>query len=107
MPKVQSDHLILFQVGGDDYSLIVNLRRLHQLQLNKAVISESLFADQVELLENYNNIDDEVGGSILMDGRRLSCASGYSHKEHGAGYTTCSAQHVSTCYLVLKVIRFR
>jgi hypothetical protein len=53
-----------FQLGDDDYPLIVNLRRLYQMQLNKAVLNDSLFADQVGLLENYSNIDDEVDVNI-------------------------------------------
>lgn len=44
----------------DDYSLTVNLRRLHQLQLNKASTNDSLFADLAGLLENFNNLEDEV-----------------------------------------------
>lgn len=44
----------------DDYSLTVNLRRLHQLQLNKALANDSLFADLAGLLENFNNLEDEV-----------------------------------------------
>lgn len=44
----------------DDYSLTVNLRRLHQLQLNKALTNDSVFADLAGLLENFNNLEDEV-----------------------------------------------
>lgn len=73
--KLMEDELVLKlrnainQAGivDDDYSLTVNLRRLHQLQLNKAIISDSLFADQAGLLENFNNLEDEVIQLALLN----------------------------------------
>lgn len=73
--KLMEDELVLKlrsainQAGvvDDDYSLTVNLRRLHQLQLNKASTNDSLFADLAGLLENFNNLEDEVIQLTLLN----------------------------------------
>lgn len=45
---------------GDEYSLLVNLKRLYELQLSRAVPIESLYDDIVRNLHNFRNLDDEV-----------------------------------------------
>lgn len=54
-------------VSEDEYSLIVNLRRLYQLQLSKFVSSESLFSDMLGLIKNFSNLDDEVIRLVLLN----------------------------------------
>ncbi|XP_057838911.2 sister-chromatid cohesion protein 3 isoform X2 [Cryptomeria japonica] len=54
-------------VSEDEYSLTVNLKRLYQLQLLKFVSSESLFADVLCLVKDFNNLDDEVIRLVLLN----------------------------------------
>lgn len=55
-------------VGGDDeYSLLVNLKRLYELQLSKAVPIESLYEDLVMILRGFRNMDDEVVIFLLLN----------------------------------------
>ncbi|MCO5549119.1 hypothetical protein L7F22_002585 [Adiantum nelumboides] len=73
--KLMEDELVLklrsalkeAGVVEDDYSLTVNLRRLHQLQLNRPLTNDSLFADLTGLLENFNNLEDEVIQLTLLN----------------------------------------
>ncbi|KAK9139477.1 hypothetical protein Scep_009158 [Stephania cephalantha] len=51
--------------GDDDYSLLVNLKRLYELQLNKYVPLDNLFDDFVTILTSYRNMDDEVISFLL------------------------------------------
>ncbi|KAK1561092.1 hypothetical protein Q3G72_034335 [Acer saccharum] len=53
--------------GGDEYSLLVNLKRLYELQLSKAVPIESLYEDIVMILHNCRNLDEEVVGFLLLN----------------------------------------
>lgn len=48
------------QNGGDDYSLLVNLKRLYELQLLHKVPLEILYQDLVHVLQSFRNMDDEV-----------------------------------------------
>lgn len=48
------------QDGGDEYSLLVNLKRLYELQLSRAVSIEILYEDIVNTLQNFRNMDYEV-----------------------------------------------
>jgi cohesin complex subunit SA-1/2 len=45
---------------GDEYSLLVNLKRLYELQLAWSVPIESLYEDIVKVLHSFRNVDDEV-----------------------------------------------
>lgn len=47
-------------MGDDEYSLLVNLKRLFELQLEKSVLNESLYEDLVSTLQSLKNADDEV-----------------------------------------------
>lgn len=53
--------LLLLQDGDDEYSLLVNLKRLYELQLSRQISIESLHKDLAETLKNFRSIDDEVG----------------------------------------------
>lgn len=44
----------------DDYSLIVNLKRMYHLQSAVNVFNDGLFGDMLNLLEEFSNLDDEV-----------------------------------------------
>ncbi|KAF2298603.1 hypothetical protein GH714_024287 [Hevea brasiliensis] len=52
---------------GDEYSLLVNLKRLYELQLSRAVPIESLYDDFVRNLHNFRNVDDEVASFLLLN----------------------------------------
>lgn len=52
---------LLLQDGDDEYSLLVNLKRLYELQLSRQISIESLLKDFAETLKNFRSIDDEVG----------------------------------------------
>uniref|UniRef100_A0A2C9WMV5 SCD domain-containing protein n=1 Tax=Manihot esculenta TaxID=3983 RepID=A0A2C9WMV5_MANES len=54
-------------VDGDEYSLLVNLKRLYELQLSRAVPIESLYDDIVRNLHNFRNVDDEVVSFLLLN----------------------------------------
>lgn len=45
---------------GDEYSLLVNLKRLYELQLTKPVSIEGLYDDFVQMLHSLRDSDEEV-----------------------------------------------
>lgn len=51
---------LLLQDGDDEYSLLVNLKRLYELQLSRQISIESLYKDFAETLKDFRSIDDEV-----------------------------------------------
>ncbi|KAK4558523.1 hypothetical protein RGQ29_008026 [Quercus rubra] len=53
--------------GGDEYSLLVNLKRLYELQLSRAVPIESLYEEIVMVLSSFRNIEDEVVSFLLLN----------------------------------------
>lgn len=48
------------QDGGDEYSLLVNLKRLYELQLSRSVPINNIYGDIVMVLRDFRNIEDEV-----------------------------------------------
>ncbi|KAH8489459.1 hypothetical protein H0E87_024907 [Populus deltoides] len=52
---------------GDEYSLLVNLKRLYELQLSWSVPIESLYEDIVKVLHSFRNVDDEVVSFLLLN----------------------------------------
>jgi len=57
------------QDGGDEYSLLVNLKRLYELQLKRSVPIDSLYEDIVSVLRgSRNNMEDEVSKWFLTTG---------------------------------------
>lgn len=48
------------QDGGDEYSLLVNSKRLYELQLSRSVPIHGLYDDIVMVLRNFRNLEDEV-----------------------------------------------
>ncbi|XP_076919511.1 sister-chromatid cohesion protein 3-like [Bidens hawaiensis] len=53
--------------GDDEYLLLVNTKRLHELQLDRPVPIESLYDDIIMVLKNFRNIDDEVTSFLLLN----------------------------------------
>ncbi|CAL9227857.1 unnamed protein product [Arabidopsis halleri] len=53
--------------GNDEYSLLVNLKRLHELQLLKPVLVESMFDGIALTPRNFRNLDEEVICFLLMN----------------------------------------
>ncbi|KAG2697238.1 hypothetical protein I3843_07G096600 [Carya illinoinensis] len=53
--------------GDDEYSLLVNLKRLYELQLSRAVPIESLYDDIVMVLTRFRNMEDEVVSFLLLN----------------------------------------
>ena len=47
-------------MGEDEYSLLVNLKRLYELQLTKHVESDGLFQDMTNILSVSGDSGDEV-----------------------------------------------
>lgn len=47
-------------MGGDEYSLLVNLKRLYELQLTKFVSINGLYEDMASILRDLSDIDNEV-----------------------------------------------
>jgi len=57
------------QDGGDEYSLLVNLKRLYELQLKRSVPIDSMYEDIVNVLRgSRNNMEDEVSKWFLTTG---------------------------------------
>lgn len=52
--------MFVLQNGGDEYSLLVNLKRSYELQLLHKVPLEILYQDFVHILQSFRNLDDEV-----------------------------------------------
>ena len=55
------------KAGGDEYSLLVNLRRLYELQLSRYVPIDNLYEDIVMVLCDVRNMEDEVVGLLLQN----------------------------------------
>ncbi|KAL2540559.1 Sister-chromatid cohesion protein 3 [Abeliophyllum distichum] len=53
--------------GDDEYSLLVNLKRLYELQLLWQVPIESLYEGFVRILQRFRNIDEEVITFLLLN----------------------------------------
>ncbi|KAK7284692.1 hypothetical protein RJT34_19442 [Clitoria ternatea] len=53
--------------GGDEYSLLVNLKRLYELQLSRSVPINSVYEDIVKVLRDFRNMEDEVVGFLLLN----------------------------------------
>lgn len=47
-------------MGGDEYSLLVNLKRLNEFQLTKFVPVDSLYEDMSSILKLLRDIDNEA-----------------------------------------------
>ncbi|XWS76479.1 hypothetical protein CRYUN_Cryun01aG0179800 [Craigia yunnanensis] len=55
------------QDGEDEYSLLVNLKRLYELQLSRPVSIEDLYRDSITILHSFRNLDDEVVSFLLLN----------------------------------------
>ncbi|XP_038879338.1 sister-chromatid cohesion protein 3 [Benincasa hispida] len=53
--------------GGDEYSLLVNLKRLYEFQLTRPVPMESLYGDIMMILQKFRSVDDEVVCFLLLN----------------------------------------
>lgn len=47
-------------MGDDEYSLLVNLKRLYELQLTKSVSNDDLYEDMAKILRYFKDLEDEV-----------------------------------------------
>lgn len=59
---------MILQDGGDEYSLLVNLKRLYELQLSRSVPINNLYEDIVMVLRGFRNMEDEVCKWLLTAG---------------------------------------
>ncbi|CAN6373305.1 unnamed protein product [Urochloa humidicola] len=55
------------EAGDDEYSLLVNLKRLYELQLSKPVKNDSLFEDMYRILTHLREMDNEVKSFLLLN----------------------------------------
>ncbi|XP_041017986.1 sister-chromatid cohesion protein 3-like [Juglans microcarpa x Juglans regia] len=53
--------------GDDEYSLLVNSKRLYELHLSRAVPIESLYDGIVMVLTRFRNMEDEVVSFLLLN----------------------------------------
>ncbi|KAH9612413.1 hypothetical protein KSS87_005628 [Heliosperma pusillum] len=53
--------------GDDEYPLLVNLKRLYELQLSKSVPIDSLYEEFTSMLEGFRNVDEEVSSFLLLN----------------------------------------
>ncbi|KAM3312666.1 hypothetical protein ACQJBY_032482 [Aegilops geniculata] len=73
--KTLEDELVLkvktaikeVEAGDDEYSLLVNLKRLHELQLSKPVKNDGLFEDMYRILSHLKEMDNEVKSFLLIN----------------------------------------
>ncbi|KAH7654259.1 cohesin complex subunit SA-1/2 protein [Dioscorea alata] len=54
-------------VGDDEYSLLVNLKRLYELQLTKSVSNDDLYEDMAKILRDFKDLEDEVKSFLLLN----------------------------------------
>ncbi|CAA7398500.1 unnamed protein product [Spirodela intermedia] len=54
-------------MGADEYSLLVNLKRLYEVQLTKYVASDGLFEDLTNTLSGLSDTGDEVMAFLLLN----------------------------------------
>ncbi|XP_020599060.1 sister-chromatid cohesion protein 3-like [Phalaenopsis equestris] len=55
------------KVGDDEYSLLVNLKRLYEVQLKKNVANDDLYDELASILRDVKGLDDEVLGFVLLN----------------------------------------
>lgn len=60
-------HPFSVQDGNDEYSLLVNLKRLYELQLLKPVLGESMYDELAMTLHDFRNLDEEVVKEIRLE----------------------------------------
>lgn len=53
--------------GDDEYALLVNLKRLYELQLTKFVSSDDLYEDMANILRDMKDMDNEVKSFLLLN----------------------------------------
>nr|CAD1829659.1 unnamed protein product [Ananas comosus var. bracteatus] len=53
--------------GDDEYSLLVNLKRLYELQLIKSVPGDGLFEDMLNILRDLKDLDNEVKSFLFLN----------------------------------------
>ncbi|KAG4120112.1 hypothetical protein ERO13_D11G123600v2 [Gossypium hirsutum] len=53
--------------GEDEYSLLVNLKRLYELQLSRPISIDELYGDSITILHSFRNLDDEVVSFLLLN----------------------------------------
>ncbi|KAM7277394.1 hypothetical protein ACFE04_019260 [Oxalis oulophora] len=53
--------------GEDEYSLLVNLKRLYELELSSDVPIDSLYEDFVKTARDFKNLDEEVVSFLLLN----------------------------------------
>ncbi|XP_071920942.1 sister-chromatid cohesion protein 3-like isoform X1 [Coffea arabica] len=53
--------------GDDEYSLLVNLKRLYEFQLLRQIGIDSLYDDFCQILQRFRNIDEEVISFVLLN----------------------------------------
>ncbi|GMJ09154.1 sister-chromatid cohesion protein 3, SISTER-CHROMATID COHESION PROTEIN 3 [Hibiscus trionum] len=53
--------------GEDEYSLLVNLKRLYELQLLRPVSIEEFYGDCITILHSFRNLNDEVVSFMLLN----------------------------------------
>ncbi|XP_052211559.1 sister-chromatid cohesion protein 3 [Diospyros lotus] len=51
----------------DEYSLLVSLKRLYELQLSRSFPMESLYEEVAVFLQSFRNMDDEVVSFLLLN----------------------------------------
>ncbi|KAL9228113.1 hypothetical protein vseg_003727 [Gypsophila vaccaria] len=56
-----------FDDDVDKYPLLVNLKRLYELQLSRFVPIDSLFDEFASMLESFRNVDEEVNSFLLLN----------------------------------------
>ncbi|KAK1277265.1 hypothetical protein QJS04_geneDACA003332 [Acorus gramineus] len=54
-------------VGDDEYSLLINLKRLYEVQLTKNVPIDGLFEDMDGILRDFQDTNDEVISFLLLN----------------------------------------
>ncbi|KNA23818.1 hypothetical protein SOVF_021720 [Spinacia oleracea] len=53
--------------GDDEYPLLVNLKRLYELQLSRSVSIDNLYKKFASKLDNFRNVDEEVNCFLLLN----------------------------------------
>ncbi|KAJ4779054.1 Cohesin subunit SA-3 [Rhynchospora pubera] len=67
MEKNSKNLVKKLKAGDDEYSLLVNLKRLYELQMAKPVSSEGLFEDMTGILGSLPEMENEMKSFLLLD----------------------------------------
>ncbi|XVF25939.1 hypothetical protein REPUB_Repub13aG0257100 [Reevesia pubescens] len=53
--------------GKDEYTLLINLKKIYELQLSRPLLNESLYENIITVLHSFRNLNDEITSFLLLN----------------------------------------